>query len=89
VNDVVVLHPVTGKVYVIDTVPPTELIPVAEPEVAPIEAIVGSLLVHEPLPPSVNVTDEPEQTLVAPPIGEGSGLTVKGAIAKQPLPGRV
>jgi hypothetical protein len=72
-----------------NTVPPRVLTPVAEPEMAPIEAIVGSPLVQEPLPPSVNVTDEPEQTLVAPPIGEGRGLTTTGAKAKQPLPGIV
>lgn len=63
------------------------LTPVTTPEPAPTDPVVGTLLVH--VPPddaSLNVVVKPTHTFVTPVIAAGSGLTVTGVVAKQPVP---
>jgi hypothetical protein len=69
---------------VIVAVPPA--IPVKRPVVAPMVAIVVLLLLH--VPPATELLNNdvvPIQTVVAPAIAAGSGLTVTIFMAKQPV----
>lgn len=64
---------------------PTER-PVAIPVVAPIGAIVTSLLLHVPVPVAlVNVVVRPTHTVFVPLIAAGSGLTVTIIVLIQPV----
>jgi hypothetical protein len=77
------IHPV-GSVYVISVVPAAR--PVNVPVADPIVPILVVLLAHVP-PDGVLeiVVDAPKQTLVAPAIAPGSGLTVTTAVVRHPL----
>ena len=61
-------------------------IPVTLPERDPTVPSAVLLLLHVPPGvPSLNVVERPVQTAVTPDIGAGVGLTVTGAITKQPV----
>ncbi len=69
VNTVVIGHP--PAIYVIVTVPATS--PVTIPELSPIAALKGLLLVHvPPVSASESFTERPAQTFVVPVIAGGS-----------------
>ena len=64
------------------TLPPDK--PVTRPVDGLIEAVAGTLLLHTPpVAASLNVVVRPWQTLVAPVIAAGVGLTVNGVVIKQ------
>ena len=80
---VTVEHP-DGAVYVIYTDPGVS--PCTTPDVRPIEAMVGSLLLHvPPVTASVSVSVVPGHKVSAPTIDGGSGLTVTEVVTKHPL----
>ena len=76
------LHPV-GKVYTIVVVPANK--PVTIPDEDPMDAVVGMLLVHVPLPASLRVVVALMHTPRLPLIAVGTGLTVTTAIFLQPV----
>lgn len=79
---VVAAQPV-DSVYVIVVVP--DATPDAIPDVDPTVATVPSLLAQVPPPPSLNAIVEPAQTLLAPLMADGNGLTVATEPAEHPL----
>ena len=84
ITDVVILHPVLPKVYVIVGVPAET--PVTMPVPMPIVAWEVLLLVQRPpVTASVRVVVDPAHTLVVPPITAGNGLTVTGEEVIQPV----
>jgi len=81
-KEVDMIQPV-GSVYVIFAVP--FKLPITTPvELFTVATAVLSLL-HVPDPPSVSPVVNPAHTFVAPPIGSGNGLTVKGVVRLQPV----
>ena len=61
-------------------------IPVATPVALPMLPIAVLLLVQLPLPvTSASVVFSPTHTTLVPVIAAGTGLTVKGAVVKQPV----
>ena len=58
---------------------PLPVLPVSTP--VPPMMIAGPVTPHVPIPPSVRVIEEPEHTLVGPPIIPGRALIVIGLVA--------
>ena len=83
VTTAVLLQPL-DIVYVITVVPAAT--PVTRPEVAPIVAVAGEPLTHEPPgePPSTRLVNEPTHVLSVPVIGD-MGLTVTITFVAQPF----
>ena len=85
---VAVIPQLVGKVYVTITVPNSK--PVTVPLLIPILAVAGALLVH--VPPTARslsvVVVVPRQILLLPAIADGSRLTVRVAVDKQPVTNR-
>lgn len=63
---------------------PTET-PVTTPELEPIVAIDGALLVHVPPPEFVSVVVLPTHTRSVPPMADGADITVIVRVAAQPV----
>ena len=79
----VMLHPVVVLVNAMVVVPPA--IPANIPDVEPMVATVGRLLVQVPVPDaSAKVAVCPVQTVAGPLMPAGSGFTVTATVAEQP-----
>jgi len=59
--------------------------PVNVPVAEPIVATAAGPALHTPPPELVRLMDEPVQTTDGPLIAAGEGLTVIGAVTKQPV----